>query len=99
MPYTTQMMPSAKEPFTFKLNTESPRGLSLLFFPRTQDISTNTTIYCVIQQQLSNRKFIHESMTTIYRVSCEQSIHSTVNKRSSMKTIVIVLKDCMFTVK
>ena len=36
IPYTTQMMPSVKEPFRFKLNTESPSGLSLLVFPRTQ---------------------------------------------------------------
>ena len=36
IPYTTQMMSSVKEPFRFKLNTESPSGLSLLVFPRTQ---------------------------------------------------------------
>ena len=32
----------------------------------------------------SARKFIHESMTTIYGVSCEKSIQPTVNKISSM---------------
>ena len=36
IPYTTQMMSSVKEPFRFKLNTESLSGLSLLVFPRTQ---------------------------------------------------------------
>ena len=36
IPYTTQMMPSVKEPFRFKLNAESPSGVSLLVFPRTQ---------------------------------------------------------------
>ena len=28
-------------------------------------IVANTTIYCVIQQQVDNQKFIHESMTTM----------------------------------
>ena len=36
IPYTSQMMSSVKEPVEFKLNTESPGGLFLLFFPRTQ---------------------------------------------------------------
>ena len=36
IPYTSQMMSSVKEPVKIKLNTESPGGLSLLFFPRTQ---------------------------------------------------------------
>ena len=40
------------------------------------DITVNTTIYCVIQQQLNNRKFIHEPMTTIYHVSHEKSIQA-----------------------
>ena len=40
-------------------------------------ITVNTTIYCVIEQQLDNRKFIHEPMTTINRVSCERSIPCT----------------------
>ena len=40
------------------------------------DITMNTTKYCVIQQQLNNWKFIHESMTTIYQVSCEKSIQA-----------------------
>ena len=34
--YKTQMMPYVKEPSRFKLNTESPSGLCLLVFPRTQ---------------------------------------------------------------
>ena len=36
IPYTSQMMSSVKEPVKFKLNTESPDGLSLLFFSRRQ---------------------------------------------------------------
>ena len=40
-------------------------------------ITVNTTIYCVIEQQLDNRKFIHEPMTTINRVSREKSISCT----------------------
>ena len=36
IPYKTQMIPSVKEPFRFKLNTEFPSGLCLLTFPRTQ---------------------------------------------------------------
>ena len=40
-------------------------------------ITVNTTIYCVIEQQLDNRKFIHELMTTINRVSREKSIPCT----------------------
>ena len=51
-------------------------GFLFLSFLGPNDITVNTTIYCVIQQQLNNRKFIHESMTTIYHVSCEKSIQA-----------------------
>ena len=56
--YTTQMMPS-KEPVRFKLNTEARVGFLYLSFLEPNDITVNTTMYCVIQQQLNNRKFIH----------------------------------------
>ena len=32
-------------------------------------IAMNTIICCVTQQPVDNQKFIHEQMTTIYRVS------------------------------
>ena len=70
--YTTQMMPS-KEPVRFKLNTEARVGFLYLSFLEPNDITVNTTMYCVIQQQLNNRKFIHGSMITIYHVSCGKS--------------------------
>ena len=79
IPYTTQMMSSVKEPFRFKLNTESPSGFLYLSFLETNKISTlNTT--CIIQQQLNSRKFIHHS---------DSMIQPIVNKKSTMK-----LKDC-----
>ena len=40
-------------------------------------ITVNTTIYCVIEQQLDNHKFIHEPMTTINRVSRDKSVPCT----------------------
>ena len=40
-------------------------------------ITVNTTIYCVIEQQLDNHKFIHEPMTTINRVSRDKSVPRT----------------------
>ena len=73
--YTTQMMPS-KEPVRLKLNTEARVGLLYLSFLEPNDITVNTTMRCVIQQQLNNRKFIHESMTTIYHVGYEKSIRA-----------------------
>ena len=51
-------------------------GLLYLSFLEPNDITVNTTMHCVIQQQLNNRKFIHESMTTIYHVSNEKSIRA-----------------------
>ena len=73
--YTTQMMPS-KEPVRFKLNTEARVGFLYLSFLEPNAITVNTTMYCVIQQQLTNRKFIHGSITTIYHVSCEKNIQA-----------------------
>ena len=72
--YTTQMMPS-KEPVRFKLNNARV-GFLYLSFLEPNDITVNTTMYCVIQQQLNYRIFIHGSMTTIYHVSCEKSIQA-----------------------
>ena len=40
-------------------------------------ITVNTTIYCVIEQQLDNHRFIHEPMTTINRVSRDKSVPCT----------------------
>ena len=71
-----------------------------LSFLEPNNITVNTTICCIIQQQLNNRKFIHhsDSMTIICRVSREKSIQPIVNKNSTMKTIVTVLKR-LLTVK
>ena len=44
IPYTSQMMPSVKEPVKFKLYTESPDGLSLLFFSRRQQHYSNSQV-------------------------------------------------------
>ena len=58
-------------------------------------ITVNTTIYCEIPLQLENQKFIFMPITTIYRVSREKkNIQLNFNKISSMKTMILVLKDC-----
>ena len=36
-------------------------------------VAVNTTIYCVIPQPVDNRKFFHQRMTTINRLSREHS--------------------------
>ena len=42
--------------------------------------AVNTTIYCVIQQQVDNRKFFHQPMTTINRLSREHSADPNYKK-------------------
>ena len=56
-------------------------------------ITVNTTMYCVIPLQLYLQKFIYKPMTTIYHVSREKKNQLTVNEISSLKTIILVLKD------
>ena len=55
-------------------------------------IAVNTTIYCVIQPRVDNQKFIYEPMTTICGLSREKNIQPTVNNRSSVKRVILVLK-------
>ena len=60
-------------------------------------ITVNTTIYCEILLQLDNQKFIYKPITTIYRVSREKKkkrIQPSFDKMSSMKTMILVLKEC-----
>ena len=56
-------------------------------------IRVNTTKYCVIPLQLYLQKFIYKPITTICRVSREKKIRPTVNEMSTLKTIILVLKD------
>ena len=58
-------------------------------------ITVNATIYCEIPLQLDNKKFIYKPITTIYRVSHEKKmIQPSFSKMSSMKTMILVLKEC-----
>ena len=58
-------------------------------------ITVNITIYCEIPLQLDNQKFIYKPITTIYRVSHEKKrIQPSFSKMSSIKTMILVLKDC-----
>ena len=60
---------------------------------RDHHISVNTTIYCVIPLQLYLQKFIYKPKATIHHVSHEKKIQPTVNEISSLKIIILVLKD------
>ena len=60
-----------------------------------EHITVNTTIYCEILLQLDNQKFIDKPITTIYRVSREKKrIQPSFDKMLSMKTMILVLKEC-----
>ena len=92
--YTTKMMPSVtKHLVDFKcflsVKNMSEKGLE------RDHITVTTTIYCEIPLQLDSQKFIFKPITTIYRVSRERkNIQLTFNKILSMKTMILVLKDC-----
>lgn len=95
--YTTKMMPFVtKHPVDcncfLSVKNMSEKGLE------HDHITVNTTIYCEIPLQLDNQKFIFMPKTTIYCLSREkkniQLNFNYINKISSMKTMILLLKDC-----